>query len=105
MATNLDEQEAALYLGMMQLYEALDEALGQMLDRKAHLQEKELIKQEPKAPKCASCGTTEGDIETSKWAMMSKPRFRFRLCYLCELEAEDEYYAAEAMEVTNEGSI
>ena len=56
MAVELDEQEAALYLSMMQLHEAL----GQMLDRKAHLQEKELIKQEPKEePKCASCGTTE----------------------------------------------
>ena len=42
MLTKLDEQEAALMLSMMQLHEAL----GQMLDRKAELQEKELVKLE-----------------------------------------------------------
>ena len=130
MATNLDEQEAALYLSMMQLHTAL----GQMLDRKAHLEEKELVKlqaartaalnlqhvynnslslgsripaslmmKEPKAePKCASCGTTEGDIEPSCWAQKGKMSL---LCYLCELEAEHSFYDAEAREVLNEGSI
>ena len=92
MASKLDEQEAALYLSMMQLHEDL----GQILDRKAHLQEKELIKQDPK---CASggCLGSKRDVEPSKWAQKGKPIEM--LCSLCEMEAEHDYYDAEATEV------
>jgi len=96
------EQEAALYLGMMQLYEAL----GQMIDRKAHPVEKELIKQEPKEElKCDSCGCLDSkrDVEVSKWAQKGKPMEM--LCFLCEKEAEHSFYAAEPKEVSDEGSI
>jgi len=127
MAVELDKQEAALYLGMMQIHEAL----GQKIDRKADLGEEELVKleaartaafnlqrtlhnltekvepkEEPKEElKCDSCGCLDSkrDVEVSTWAEKGEqPRM---LCFLCEQEAEHSFYDAEATEVINASSI
>ena len=102
MASKLDEQEAALYLSMMQLHEAL----RQVLDRKAELQEKELSKQEDK-PKCAHCKEKK-PLELSCYQPLGE---MVALCKPCEKQAEVAWFSrswakvTEAMEGSDEGSI
>lgn len=90
MATNLDEQEAALYLGMMQLHEAL----RQVLDRKAELQEKELSKQEDK-PKCDHCKEKK-PLERSCYQPLGEVVV---LCKPCEKQAEIAWFSTYKKQV------